>query len=484
MKKKLLLFIVALAIPMFGFVSGAGLRLKMDHDWTAAINNDAAAHDESGQLTQRAKELLSLGEVCKSNALTDNHDYCGTYSSYEQLEQYSIWTALGTASLLLLIAISGYVARMNRNLLLAFVPGMFATLIALAALIIANSGLLIFSLYSLTSIFLSRIPVGLMFAIGIGAVAGVFQMLIACKGFIRKAEVTVIGKRLDLAANPRLATLIDTLCSRMGSLKPEHVLVGLEPNFYVTEADVRCLDGSFKGQTLYVSLPLCRILSVQEFEGVLAHEFGHFVGLDTQFSRKFYPVYRGTSESLSALFEHSQQNGARGLAALPAALILTYFLYSFSVAESEIGRERELCADALAANATSKNVFATALVKVHAFSACWPVTKDHMIKLMKAGNQLVNASAFFASLVNQISDDAPLDGLAESMLSHPTDTHPPLELRLRSLSESVSMVAPEVRQTRPESAANSLFTDYEALEQELSDVESVILSKHIVPEPA
>jgi len=481
-KDKLLLFSLAFAIPIFALLAAAGLRVKMQHDWSTAVQSSASAHNQSGQLTERAREFLSLANVCSSNVGSEFQSYCSTYASYEQLERYSTLTAIGTAALLILIAISGYVARFDRHLLLAFVPGMFLTLITLAVLILVNSGLLIFSLYSVMSTFLSRIPVGLMIAIGIGAVIAVFRMLAASKGFIRKAEVTVVGKRLDEAVNYKLVGLIDDLCSRMGSLKPQHIVVGLDPNFFVTEADVRCLDGVFKGRTLYLSLTLCRILSTQEFQGVLAHEFGHFVGLDTQFSRKFYPVYRGTSESLSALFAHSQGNGAGGLAALPASLILTYFLYSFSVAENKIGRDRELHADSLAATATSRSAFASALVKIHAFTSCWSATKNHMIETIKSGKQIVNASAFFAAVVNQCASDVPLNGLVEATLSHPTDTHPPLGLRLKSLNESVDDVSSDVRQTSPAPPASDLFADCDSLEQELSDVENALLSERIAPQ--
>ena len=451
----------------------------MQREWKIAITNESGSHDEMGQLTEKAQSLISLADVCHSDNEQRISDVCDVYASYDTMRTYAIWTALGTITLFVLIAIAGFIARANRRLLLAFVPGMFIALAAVAVLIVLNSGLLISSLYFIFSNLFSRIPVGIMFAIGIGAILALLQMLISLKSIIRRAEVTVIGKRLDPAASPQLAAMIENLCAKMSSLRPDHIIVGLDRNFFVTEADVRCLDGLVKGRTLYLSLPLCRILTTEELRGVLAHEFAHFVGLDTQFSRRFYPVYRGTSESLNALFSHVQSNGAQGLASLPAALMLLHFLESFSGAENAIGRDRELKADNMAATASSSRTIASALVKLAAYSPVWSVVDSRIVETLKNGKQLVNVSSLFALIVHEYSAVISFDGLAGSSLTHPTDTHPPLGVRLSALMESVDNLSVDARQTNPASPANELLTGYATLEQDLSDVENALISQRL-----
>lgn len=59
------------------------------------------------------------------------------------------------------------------------------------------------------------------------------------------------------------------------------LVVGLTPTFFVTEADVHCIGGTVTGRTMYLSVPLCRILTVEELSAVIAHELGHFRGEDT-----------------------------------------------------------------------------------------------------------------------------------------------------------------------------------------------------------
>ena len=99
------------------------------------------------------------------------------------------------------------------------------------------------------------------------------------------------------------------------------MVVGLDPNFFVTEARVRCLNGTLSGRTLYCSLPLARILSRAEFDAVIGHELGHFRGQDTQFSQRFYPIYRGTADSLRAL-GNIGVGGAGLLPLLPAVGVM------------------------------------------------------------------------------------------------------------------------------------------------------------------
>lgn len=483
MKSKVFVFAVALAIPLFALLVAGGVRMKMQHDWSTAVMNEPSAHDASGQLTDKAQSLLSLEDVCQSDP-SQIGETCDVYSDLNTLSEYAIWSAVGTLAFFGLVAIAGFIARADRRLLLAFVPGMFLSMVVVAVLLVLNSGLLIASLYFLFSAFFSRIPIGIMFAIGLGAIVALFQMLVSLKSVVKRAEVTVIGKRLDPSSCPELAKMIEALCTMMKSLKPDHIIVGLDRNFFVTEADVHCIDGLLRGRTLYLSLPLSRILTVEELKGVLAHEFGHFVGLDTRFSRRFYPVYRGTSESLARLLAHAQSNGAQGIASLPAALMLMYFLESFSAAENTIGRDRELKADNMAATATNRHVIASALLKLAAYSPVWSAVDVQIVETLKSGKQLVNVSSLFALMVNDYSAQASFDGLADSSLPHPTDTHPPLGVRLSALMESVGSLEADARQASPHPPANELLGDYNTLEQELSDVENVLVNQRISLAPA
>jgi hypothetical protein len=238
----------------------------------------------------------------------------------------------------------------------------------------------------------------------------------------------------------------------------------------VTQAAVRRAGGVFKGRTMFLSLPLCRILSEPELRSIIGHELGHFRGLDTKFSQKFYPIYRGVFDSLGAL-ERNWRGSAQGLAFLPAFAVLGCFMESFQTAEKEIGRDRELAADQVAVEAAGKQAIASALVKTHAFAGYWESARQRMREQLSANVQVENVSRLFASYVAEEASPSQFVGIDEERTSHPTDTHPTLGVRLEALGLSVASVEPSALNVRMEKSAVELIDNYPTIEKELTDLE-------------
>jgi Zn-dependent protease with chaperone function len=227
---------------------------------------------------------------------------------------------------------------------------------------------------------------------------------------------------------------------------------------------------------MYISLPLCRILTFDELKGVLAHELGHFKGLDTRFSRRFYPIYRGASEALTNIASaFSEKGGAGQIVLWPACVTLSYFLGCFSESEAEISRDRELAADCEAANVAGGDKIASALAKIHAFSNVWPAIKDHMKDQVREGKVLINGSTFFAAVVSQMDRTDALASISEDGPIHPTDTHPPLRLRLANVNFSLEQVTGSEFNKRPERPAIGLLENAEILETELTEIEQSVM---------
>lgn len=180
--------------------------------------------------------------------------------------------------------------------------------------------------------------------------------------------------------------------------------MGLDPNFFVTEASVTCCGNVFRGRTLYLSEPLCRILSVQELRAIIGHELGHFRGDDTSFSLKFYPIYRGTVQSIEAIAASTSAMGEGGFAVIPAAYALGFFLHCFAQAESRISRDRELAADAIASECAGERTLGVALTKVCAHSIAWQrlssLMEDRFLKEVRIGDKTYEAKAFLGNLSN------------------------------------------------------------------------------------
>jgi Zn-dependent protease with chaperone function len=259
----------------------------------------------------------------------------------------------------------------------------------------------------------------------------------------------------------------------------------------VTEAPVICLDGTLKGRTLFLSLPFCRVLTKKELAAIIGHELGHFVGMDTKFSRWFFPIYRGASETSQTLAANvgGKDNGLQSVALLPPLFLMSFFMSSFARAENEISRERELAADKLGALIAGQDSMASGLVKVHAYSQVWAYTRGKMKEALQEGKQLTNASAFFAAIVSAVPKDVFKEDLGQSRTPHPTDSHPLLVTRMISLGAELQKYT-DIALVPVEDAqkAIGLIDGYEKVECELSDLEHYKLMNtgavKLKPDPA
>lgn len=483
------LLAVLIAVPVISFGVAQGVLYKFNSDWRAAvakeIDKTPTAPDSSPEEQEQQRRILAemkalrdlpLQEVCSSPKLASLWTGCDEVQTVSFMGYAAVGAAVFGIALMVLIGSAGRLCKSSRGLLVSFFrPLLYFTVLALAGLILVHALLAIGAIYFGEGEVFGRIHVGIIAAIALGALAGVAGMLRGLFSIIRTATTTVVGKKQDLSPGGSLAQYLRELTARVGTPMPANVVVGLTPNFFVTEANVRCLDGLMTGRTLYLSLPLCRILSKVELAAVLGHEFGHFRGRDTEFSRKFYPIYRGTAESLAGLARNVGE-GARATALIPALWTLSYFYQCFAAAETRLGRERELAADAVGARTTSPRAIATALLKVCAFAPLWDGIYDQMREAVSQGKQFINVSAYWAGAINTLRDRSVFDGIDTRHLAHPTDSHPPLGLRLDALHFSVSDLSPDALQTAPADAAIGLIAEHEALEKELTDVEHFLLA--------
>jgi Zn-dependent protease with chaperone function len=223
---------------------------------------------------------------------------------------------------------------------------------------------------------------------------------------------------------------------------------------------------------------LSRILRTEEFIGIIGHELGHFKGEDTKFSQQFFPIYRGTVNSIAAL-QHSGGQGSGVIALLPAIALFSYFLECFSVAESKISRDRELIADRAGVEVSSVHAMATALVKVHAFAGIWEQVQNGAASLLSQGKGWLNASKTFAGAVVRAARPEALENVATTEMPHPTDSHPPLSVRLQALGLPLASLVQDALVVEPADAAINLVDEPEKIEQEVNDTYHSILRKYL-----
>ncbi len=490
--KTLKLLAIFFAIPIICFFSLGSALDDQQRVWNAEVHKRVT--------TERAQEF-ELPGLCESAPASnvDVSPICDPFRNTLAFRTFS--AALGLATLLFvgIVFLAGVASASNRQVLLrAFRPGLVVTNIVVAVLLIAQAMLLSGTIFYAASN--GRADDNFVFysiLFGLAAAAGAF---FALKPLFRsrKAQAVVIGHSLNPTDCPALWGFVKDLAQRTGSDAPHNLVVGLTPEFFVTEAEVQCIDAKVTGRTMYLSLPVCRILTVEELSAIVAHELGHFKGEDTAFSLHFYPIYKGAVDSVNGVAQTAGHivryanyipiwgfqlvGWIASLTLYPSVYMLAFFLDAFAKAENKISRDRELAADAVAAQTAGAVQISTALVKVVAFTGVWHNVMSWMSNSLAAGHVEIegkhydpreffaNLSEMYASVVLHGAPHADLSELDTITIPHPTDSHPPLSVRLSALGLRLADITEQAVQVAPTNASHELIDNWQHLEAQLSSV--------------
>lgn len=248
------------------------------------------------------------------------------------------------------------------------------------------------------------------------------------------------GYVLERVDYPELFREIDYLTSELDALKIHQVIIENNLNAAVVQHPRFGLVGG-QQNTLILGLQLLLALSPEEMRSVLAHEFGHLSGNHSRFSGWIYRV-RITWERVRSSFDNSNSYGARLMRRFFNWYAPTFAAYSFALA-----RNNEYEADRIAAELTSPQTAAKALVNVHTKAPY--IEKEYWgVYFRSADNQPLPPSPPFEGLADflkrsPISRETLLSLVEENMMveTHYADTHPALKDRLGNLTDST--VLPE-----------------------------------------
>jgi Zn-dependent protease with chaperone function len=330
----------------------------------------------------------------------------------------------------------------NRRWLAIVFPGLVRfSLVALSVIVLAQVAILLFAAYLGSSFAAASVPGFLPALIGFG---GLLVGLVLFKHALtmgRKLQSHVAGRLLEGQAHAQVHDIVASVARRLGARPPDNIVVGLDPTFFATSADVLLLGHPqpLQGETLFLSLPLCRLLTLEEMTAIIGHELAHFRGEDTLYSLRFAPVYVGLMSAFYSM-ARARHWGLR-LAAIPATALLAFMLDVFSRNESQIQRNREIEADHAATEVASAEAFGLALMKVAAFAPLWGVCVRESIDRLRKGLATKNLSIAFAQYIQNDLDKEELatriDDMMRTRIAHPTDSHPSVAERLAAIGGGI-----------------------------------------------
>jgi Zn-dependent protease with chaperone function len=427
------------ALPLFGLWFSGHATSRFDQDVLAVIESQIAQNAkldaEQRQQTQDFFRAVPASAACLSagEELAGYRDSLGEACSdarqFEWMRRLALGSiALGLVSALiaLLCALAAFVSRPFQYG--GFVVGWNVLRVTGALQALAQGGLAVWLSYWMTAVWFESYYPKLILIVGIAAACALFLVVAAIfrrppMNFEVEAEV------LDEARAPELWAHVRQLCERLGTPPPDHILAGIDTNFFVTESEVRVGERTLSGRTLYVSLSLLRLLERSEADAVLAHEMGHLLGGDTGHSKRLAPMLSHFGHYLQALRD--------GVLTIPIFHFMVAYRGLFELSLGRSRRASELAADRLAAGITSGRDIARSLLKVGAYASFRDRVESDLFSREEQQTVAI-AQRVALGFADYASSEAVHGDLHGTVTPHPFDSHPPLAARLENVGETLA----------------------------------------------
>ncbi|MDZ7865528.1 M48 family metallopeptidase [Acidovorax sp.] len=389
--------------------------------------------------------------VCTNPAAEVQEYRAAVCEQYGELWQFnlvrkaSLWTLLAGGVLLAAVLGLGALAFVDRKMqYTSFVTGWHLTTWASAAALVVQGALAVWLSFWLTAFFFQKYSPKLIIFVGIAVAIGV---LMAIKSIFTRVQLNnrVDGEPVTEADAPVLWKRIRHMAERLKTEPPRHIVAGIDANFFVTEAPLAVGGKALTGRTLFVSIPLLRLLDQQEADAVLGHELAHLRGGDTRRSAMLGPKIAQYDH-----YRHAMRTG--GLSAVVSPLLDLYRMV-FEIALARESREREFKADRIAAKLISPNAIAQSLVKIAAYAQY----RSRIEHELFGQNRRHDAALGIASYVAQglppyaASPDF-LSEMKSANVPHPFDSHPAMTERMRAVGVNLPESAYGAIVVRPPAA--------------------------------
>ena len=235
------------------------------------------------------------------------------------------------------------------------------------------------------------------------------------------------GPQLTRQAQPELHQGVEQIAQSAGQPPPAEIYLIPEVNAWVSHRGGWMGIGSRR--VMAVGLPLMQALTLSQFRGVLAHEFGHFCGGDTTLGPWIYKTRSALGRTVWALYKR------RPWLSIP----FLWYGKAFLRITHAISRQQEYFADQLAAQVVGPTAVSEALKRLHgidlAYRAFW---NTEMAPALKQGYR-PPFSYGFALFLDAAQTAEQMNAAVQEELQRNEfdlyDTHPCLADRLAALKE-------------------------------------------------
>lgn len=295
-------------------------------------------------------------------------------------------------------------------------------------------------------------PIGVSWRLFILAALAIYAIV---RGIIpRRQKFVEPGPRLAPDEQPELFEEIRRTAEATDSAIPEDVY--LAPDVNAAVAHVGGVLGIGARPIMILGLPLIAVLNVSELRGVIAHEFGHYVGGETKLAPLIYRTRDAIARTVFGLATSTQ--GFQQLLSFP----FLWYGRLYLRATQAVSRRQELDADRMAARVAGGTSMESGLVKIHAAGLAFGSYLNELGAMLFHGS-LPPVAEGFSRFLEGSETRAALDRATEEELRQdtfdPYESHPPLRQRLDALKN-----APHKPALVPDPAAIELLRNEPILE--------------------
>lgn len=269
----------------------------------------------------------------------------------------------------------------------------------------------------------------------------------------RRDRFQAPGPRLLPSEHPRLFSEMAALAAEIGQTMPREVYLVADANAAVMER------GGMMGiggrRVMIVGLPLLQTLTVAQFRGVVAHEFGHFYGGDTRLSPWVYKTRDAIGRTIGELENRTWLQAP-----------FRWYGLMFLRTTHAISRRQEFVADNLAAGLVGPHTYAEGLRIIHGIAPAFEgYMREEYIPALENGcrppflegfSRFIDTPRVAHFIERAVAEEA------QTRRADPYDTHPTLSERLAAVA-----ALPAGTSVTDTSPAMSLLGDVAAVEAAL-----------------
>jgi len=429
------------AVPLGAFLFTEYAEANRDSAYTASllesVRRDTRASSEEKRNASDFITANAPSSACESDSASLAEYRSMVCERYSELWQYHLadkvarWCLAGGALVLLSILGIGALAFLNTQAqYLSFIAGWNLLRVTSALQVVTQGALLVWLSFWLTAFFFESYFIKL---IVIAAVLAGLAVLHAIAGIFKRPPPSApIDARLVTESDaPELWAHLRRCAAHLNTAPPGNVVAGIDVNFFVTEAPLAVREQTLTGRSLYVSLPLLRILDRPEADAVLVHELAHLRGGDTASSARLGPKLVD--------FDHYCRLMLQGGATIVVYYVMYLYRLIFELALRRDSRRREFLADRIASKVISPRGIVQALIKISAYSNYRSEVERQLFAQDSRHDSTIGiASRVAAGLAPYATSNHFVDSMKTANVPHPFDSHPPLLERMRNVGHEVT----------------------------------------------